>query len=97
MARYIQTIHDLVLALGGFELLGERLGINEGAVRMWATRQFIPPSWHLRLVLLAADRDLPVSPDLFELNVDDSRLLREFLRGRRRVRRSGRAAPQAAA
>jgi hypothetical protein len=65
--RYdINTIGELINALGGPSETGCLLGLSASAVCNWESRQFIPPSWHVRLLYELKMRSMSVDPALFE-------------------------------
>lgn len=68
--KAIETVDELVAALGGSTEVGELLGLGRTAVEMWSTRGFIPNGWHLRLFLECGHRGLAVSPGLLDLPDD---------------------------
>lgn len=71
MSHSISTIDDLITALGGPSAIGDWLGITQEAVSNWKARQYIPPGWHLKLLLAATRKGLDVEPALFDLGADD--------------------------
>lgn len=73
----IQTIDQLVDALGGTGEVGEWADIGANAVANWIARGWIPPGWHLRLYIEANRRGLKLAYErLFGLSTDDAEILR---------------------
>ncbi len=66
MSYDIDTIDGLVEALGGPSDLGAALGLSPSAVCNWSLRNFIPPSWHFRLLYELKIRGLTAHPSVFE-------------------------------
>jgi hypothetical protein len=70
--RYdIESIADLIAALGGPSSIGDWLGITQEAVSNWKARDCIPPGWHLKLLVALNRRGLTVNPNLFDIDADD--------------------------
>ena len=67
----INTISELVDALGGDTRLGADLGITQEAVGNWKLRGHIPPGWHVRLIARVHARGKSVAPSVFHLTEDD--------------------------
>ena len=66
MSYDITTIDELIDRLGGPGELAEAFGVSDSAICNWAYRQFIPPSWHVRLLYELRIRNLTADPALFE-------------------------------
>lgn len=75
MVKRIDTIPDLVGALGGPSAVGELFGINPSAVGNWVERDVIPPGWHLRLLVEIRQRQLRVDPTVFGLSAEQAAIL----------------------
>lgn len=74
--RYdIRTIGDLIEAFGGPAELAKLIGISDSAVCNWETRDFIPPSWHLRLLCELRRREKTVDPAVFEATEEQFEVL----------------------
>lgn len=74
--RYdIRTIAELIDSFGGPGELAKLLGISDSAVCNWETRDFIPPSWHLRLLCELKLRKTTVDPALFEATEEQFEVL----------------------
>jgi hypothetical protein len=71
----IETIDDLVATFGGPSRLGGILGIGDTAVHNWIARNYIPPSWHMRLYVDLRRMGKTADPELFELAHDHAPLL----------------------
>lgn len=70
--RYdIESIADLIAALGGPSAVGEWLGITQEAVSNWKARDYIPPGWHLKLLVAVNRQGKTIDPSLFDLDADD--------------------------
>ena len=67
----INTIDELVVALGGDTKIGRWLGISQPAVAAWKLRGQIPPGWHVRLLAELTRRGFSVNPEVFGLSEDD--------------------------
>lgn len=71
MAYQINSIDDLVAALGGDSEVAAWLGISQPAVAMWKSRGHIGSGWHLRLVAEIRRRGMTVDPNVFGLTERD--------------------------
>lgn len=71
MMKYsVNTIKDLIDSLGGPSALARWAGTEPSAISNWEARGFIPPAWHLRLMLLAAQDGIDIrsiNPELFAM------------------------------
>lgn len=67
----INTIDELVDALGGDTKVGRWLGISQPAVAAWKLRNHVPPGWHMRLLAELTRRGYSVNPEVFGLSEDD--------------------------
>jgi len=72
MAYQINTIDELIDALGGDTEVALWLGISQPAVAMWKSRGQIGAGWHLRLLAEVRRRGLTVSPEVFGLDEGDA-------------------------
>lgn len=63
----INSIEELVEALGGPTELGDAFGITQEAVSNWGARVNIPGGWHIQLLAMAGRKGLTVSPRVFNL------------------------------
>lgn len=72
MAYQINSIDELIDALGGDTEVGLWLGISQPAVAMWKSRGQIGAGWHLRLLAEVRRRGLTVNPEVFGLNEGDA-------------------------
>lgn len=70
--KMIQSIDELVEALGGPVKVGDWLGIGKQAVSNWSMRGYIPPAWHLRLFIEVQRRGWSIHPRVFGLEDDES-------------------------
>lgn len=71
MAIYdINSIDELVNALGGDTKVARWLGISQPAVAAWKARNHIPPGWHMRLLADLTKRGMTVNPEVFGLSED---------------------------
>lgn len=86
----IQTIEQLIEALGGPVILGRKFGISQEAVSNWGSRGNIPGGWHVQLYAMAAREGLTIDPAIFKLTEEDVAGL--FQPSRRPKQRAGRAA-----
>lgn len=71
MAYDIETIAELVDALGGDVAVADWLDIGQPAVGMWKCRDVIGSGWHLRLLAECRRRGLTVDPKVFGLSERD--------------------------
>lgn len=71
----INTIDDLVDALGGDSVLAESLGISQPAVANWKVRQQIGAGWHMRLFARLAELGMTVNPTVFGLSEIEGRAI----------------------
>lgn len=67
MAYQINTIEELINALGGDTEVARWLDISQPAVANWKVRRQIGAGWHLRLLAEARRRKLTVNPEVFGL------------------------------
>lgn len=67
----INSIGELVDALGGDTKVAHWLGISQPAVAAWKIRKHIPTGWHVRLLAELKKRGLSVNPEVFGLSEDD--------------------------
>lgn len=63
----LNTIDDLIEALGGPVKLGKSLDISQSAVSQWKVRGHISDGWHMRLFADATALGLSVNPVVFDL------------------------------
>lgn len=63
----LNTVKDVVDALGGPTFLGDQLGIGQNAVSNWKIRNQIPSGWHLRVYLGVRQVGMEVDPSVFGL------------------------------
>jgi hypothetical protein len=63
----MRDVSEIVTALGGAAIVAPRFGLSIKAVEMWERRGGIPGRWHLPILMLAAEKEVPLSPsDLSE-------------------------------
>jgi hypothetical protein len=67
----INSIDELVDALGGPKAIATWLGISQAAVSLWKSRGHIPPGWHIRLYAAALRRGKSVNPAVFGIDPQD--------------------------
>ena len=67
----INTIDELVEALGGDTKVGRWLGISQPAVAAWKMRRHIPPGWHMRLWAELTRLGHSVNPEVFGMSERD--------------------------
>lgn len=67
----INSVGELIDALGGSTKLGEWLGITQAAVANWKARGAISTQWHLRLLAEIGRHGKSVNPAVFGLSVED--------------------------
>ncbi len=68
MARHISSIEELIEALGGTSAVARFCEYeSDSGVSNWKARGFIPPAWHLRLLLELSKRGCTVAPSVFGL------------------------------
>ncbi|CAN1724411.1 protein of unknown function [Hyphomicrobium sp. 1Nfss2.1] len=65
MPKRIETVAQLVTALGGTTALANWLDVVPSTVSNWKEHDRIPPGWHLQLYLECRTRELSVAPGLF--------------------------------
>jgi hypothetical protein len=61
----LETIQDVIAALGGPSDLAEMLDVTQQAVSMWKVRGEIPAGWHYRLHIEALRRGYEIDPSVF--------------------------------
>jgi hypothetical protein len=77
--KAIASVPELIKKLGGASKLAKWAGYEDArGVCNWTTRG-IPPSYHLRLTLLARQRGLVIDPDVFGLQDHEADILRSVL------------------
>lgn len=67
----INSISELIDALGGDTKVARWLGISQPAVAAWKPRGHIPPGWHMRLWAELTRRGHSVNPEVFGWSEDD--------------------------
>lgn len=67
----INSIVELVDALGGDTKVARWLGISQPGVALWKIRNHIPPGWHMRLWAELTRRGYSVNPEVFGLSESD--------------------------
>lgn len=65
--RILKSVPEVVNALGGPSLLGDRFNIGQSAVSNWNMRGEIPPGWHLRIYLEVERLGMEIDPSVFGL------------------------------
>lgn len=65
MTRRIDSVDALVAAFGGTSKLAEFLDVGMSTVSNWKKADDIPPGWHMRLFLEAADRGFTIDTKFF--------------------------------
>lgn len=63
----INSIDQLIEALGGPSELGQEFDISQEAVSNWIARNNIPGGWHVQLYAMAGRKGLTVAPKVFRL------------------------------
>lgn len=81
MTKRIETVTDLVEALGGTAAVARWLDVGMPAVSNWKASNDLPRGWHFRVWMECQRRELPVSGKLFGLKPSES------IDGRSRPRR----------
>ncbi len=77
--KAITSIPELIKKLGGASKLARWAGYEDArGVCNWSSRG-IPPSYHLRLTLLAKQRGVAIDPSVFGLQDGEADLLRAVL------------------
>lgn len=66
--RKLDTIQDVITALGGPSELAVMLDVTQQAVSMWKVRGEIPSGWHYRLHIEALRRGCHIDPSVFGVN-----------------------------
>ena len=79
MTKHLQTVDDVIDALGGHKTpaannkaVARWLGLNTSAVCNWRERRNIPSGWHLRFYLEAKERGMEIGAAVFGLPVKPS-------------------------
>ncbi len=67
----INTIEELINALGGNTILAAELHVAQPAVANWKVRGQIPTGWHMRLYALLAKQGLTLNPEVFGMTEDE--------------------------
>ncbi len=62
----VKTIDELIDLFGGPAALADLLGLGAPAICNWSSRNFIPPSWHVRLLYELRLIGKTVDPSVFE-------------------------------
>lgn len=63
----LESIQDVIDALGGPSALADMLDVTQQAVSMWKVRGEIPAGWHYRLHVEALRRGHQIDPAVFGL------------------------------
>ena len=66
--RILKSVGEVIDALGGPTVVGERFNIGQNAVSNWKLRREIPPGWHLRIYLSVRQNGVDVDPRVFGLD-----------------------------
>lgn len=75
-SHIVGTVDELVEALGGTVKVSAWAGIKHNAVSNWRSDEFIPPGWHLRLLVECWSRGLEVDTvAVFGLTPEEARVL----------------------
>lgn len=77
--QQIETVEEVVDALGGDTKVADWLGISQPAVAAWKSRESIPGGWHLRIYARLLTMGLECDPKVFGLTVDEASILRNSL------------------
>lgn len=64
----IESIPQVIEALGGRRVLGQKLDVLPDALAMWAYYGQIPTGWHLRLCAKLVAGGFAVFPEVFGFN-----------------------------
>ena len=73
--KKIETLDDMVKALGGGIGLAPLLGISPQSISNWKRKKVIPSRQRLSLILLLKERGLAFAPELFGLESRDLKIL----------------------
>lgn len=65
MPKHIETVAQLVSALGGTTAVANWLDVVPSTISNWKEHGQIPTGWHLQLYLECQRRELSVAPGLF--------------------------------
>src|SRR5262245_19914369 len=76
MGKPITTVADLVRALGGTAKAAKWAGVKPAAISQWLRRGFVPPGWHLRLLIELKRREFQIDPTLFGVSDKEAAILR---------------------
>lgn len=79
MGKRIETVEDLVREFGGPTEMSKWTGTGQSGVSNWITRGYVPPGWHLRVLIEAGRRGWTISPAVFDLSEDDFAVLASSL------------------
>lgn len=66
--RILKSVSEVIAALGGPTVIGDRFNIGQNAVSNWKIRQEIPPGWHLRIYLSVRQTGADIDPRVFGLD-----------------------------
>ena len=67
----INSIEELVDALGGDTVLAAELGMSQPAVANWKVRHQIATGWHMRLYAEVCKRGLTINPQVFGMTEEE--------------------------
>ncbi len=77
-SELVTTVDGLVEALGGTVKVAEWAGTKHTAVSNWRSDGFIPPGWHLRLLVECWRRGVVVDTvKVFGLSPEEAAVLRD--------------------
>jgi hypothetical protein len=79
MMQHVETVEDVVDALGGDTQVAAWLGISQPAVAAWKSREAIPGGWHLRIYARLLAMGIECDPKVFGLTADEASVLQNSL------------------
>jgi len=77
--KELSTVDDIIKMFDGPSKAARWAKVSDQAVCLWRTREAIPPSTHLRLIIAARKRGYVISKDLLRLDEDDWKELYQLM------------------
>lgn len=71
MVKVIETIDELIDAMGGTGEAARWAGTTDACVSNWRAREYLPSGYHLRALIWMNEHSYKAAPSLFGLNDGD--------------------------
>ena len=67
--RKLQTVLEVVEALGGTKATAEWCDVGMSAISNWLDRDYIPPGWHYRMTMKLKAMGFEIEPTVFGMHM----------------------------